>query len=279
MTTPDPPTTPEPEGQRAQEPAPPATGPAQETPPAAGPAQEPASQPPRRRYVPRSRWAIVGLSVVGVLVVAAVVAAFLVPWGGRHGGFGPAGHARGGPGPGMVDDRHGWGPQGRGWDRGGEGWGRGGGPGAGLGRLGDDTLLAGTVVSAGNGTLVITPDSAGGTAPQRTLRTDDRTRVAGDGVRSLAALTAGQRVLLRVDGTGDTATVVTAFVPRARVTGTVTAIAGNQATVVSVQGLTVTVDVTAIGQKPAVGDLVEITGGASGAAIRADELRVLPKTP
>ncbi|MGE3285467.1 hypothetical protein [Pseudonocardia sp.] len=208
--------------------------------------------------------------MLGLLVVAAVVAAFLVPWGGRYGGYGPAGHPRAVHGPGMFGDGPGRGPGGYGWDRDGRG-----GPGVAFGRLGDDTLLAGTVVSAGNGTLVITPDGS----PQRTLRTDDRTRVAGDGVRSLAELTAGQRVLLRVDGTGDAATVVVAYVPQARVTGTVTAIAGNQATVVSVQGLTVTVDVTAIGQKPAVGDLVEISGGASGAALRADELRVLPTTP
>jgi hypothetical protein len=215
----------------------------------------------------------VGLSVVGLLVVAAVVAALLVPWGGgRHGG---PGFAAGRGMPGAYGDERGFGP-GRhdGWGRDERGRGPGG-QGMGLGRLGDDTLLAGTVVSAGGGTIVVTPDGA----PQRTLRTDDRTRVVGGGARSLADLTAGRRVLLRVDGTGDTAAVVTAFVPQARVTGTVTAIDGNQATVVSVQGLTVTVDVTAIGQKPAVGDLVEITGGASGAALRADELRVLPRTP
>lgn len=254
------------------------TSPEPPEPPADPPAPAAEPAPRRRRFVPRSRGAVIGLSLVGLLVVAGVVAAFLVPWGGRHPG--PAGHARG------IEQGHAFG-EGRGGmgGRGGPGGfdgadGRGG-PGLGLGRLGDDTLLAGTVVSVGDGTLVVTPDGApgGAAAPQRTLRTDGDTRVAGQGVRTLTDLTAGQRVLLRVDGTGDTATVVSALVPQARVTGTVTAISGDQATVVSVQGLTVPVDVTAIGQKPVVGDLVEITGGASGTALRADELRVLPRTP
>lgn len=256
MTTPDPPTTPEP----AAAPPPPRTG--------------------WRRAVPRRRGTIIGLSVLGVVVVAAIVAGFLLdrPDGRDGRGFGPGdrGTARGFDGFGGPGSGHGGGPgfDGRGF---GEGRGPGGRDGAGLigARLGDDTLIAGTVVSAGGGTLVVTPDGA----PQRTLRTDDDTRVLGGDNRTLADLTAGERVLLRVDGTGADATVVAAYAPQARVTGTVTAITGNQATVVSVDGLTVTVDVTAIGQKPVAGDLVELTGGASGATLRADELRVLPKTP
>lgn len=256
MTTPDPPTTPS---------APPAEP------------QPPARATGWRRFVPRRRGAIIGASVLGVLVIGAVLAALLLPGpDGRGIGPGRAGHAEGfggfggdgglGSGPGF-EDRGGRDGRGRGGHRGGDG------PiGA---RLGDDTLLVGTVVSSAGGSLVVTPDGA----PQRTLRTDADTRVGGGDNRTLADLTPGERVVLRVDGTGADATVVTAFAPQARVAGTVTAISGNQATVVSVQGLTLTVDVTAIGQKPAVGDLVVLTGGASGSTLRADELRVLPKTP
>ncbi|MGQ0573554.1 MAG: hypothetical protein ACT4RN_05025, partial [Pseudonocardia sp.] len=266
--------------------------------------------PPRpggwRRFVPRRRGAIIGASVVALLVVGAVVAAALVP-GGRGGpGFGPGDRHDRGPGalagfdsgfesgfdgglgfddvPGF-DGGPGFGPGGPGSPGGPGGEGRDGrpgregrgSPGGVLGaRLGDDTLLAGTVVTAGGGTLALTPDGA----PQRSLVADDATRVRGGGERrTVAELTAGERIVVRVDGTGDTATVVGAFTPRARVAGTVTALTGNNATVVSVDGLSVPVDVTGIGAKPAVGDLVVLTGGASGATLRADEMLVMPKSP
>ena len=257
MTTPDPPTTPS-------------------VPPTAP--QPPGRAGGWRRFVPRRRGAIIGASVLGVLVIGAVLAALLVPGpGGRGFGPGRAGHAEGFAG---FGDDGGLGLRGPGFEdrggRAGEGRGGRGGEDGPIGaRLGDDTLLVGTVVSASGGSLVLTPDGA----PQRTLRTDGDTRVVGGDNRALTDLTAGERVVLRVDGAGTDATVVTAFAPQARVAGTVTAINGNQATVVSVQGLTVTVDITAIGQKPAVGDLVAFTGGASGSILRADELRVLPKAP
>lgn len=232
-----------------------------------------------RRFRPGRRTAVIAASVVGLLLVIGVVGALLVPGGagrgrGDHGPGGPDAVLLGDVGElGLADGLDGGGSGGHG----GPGDRRDGRGGPGFGpldrRLGDDTLLAGTVVSAADGSLVLTPDGA----PQRTVRTDDDTRVFGGGNRAVGDLEAGERVVLRIDGTGDTATVVAAFAPQARVIGTVTTLAGNQATVVAVNGLTVTADVTGIGQQPAVGDLVVLTGGANGATLRADEVRVLPK--
>lgn len=219
-----------------------------------------------RRFRPRGRGALIGASVLALLVVAGVVAA-LLPGGPDHGGgrFGPGsevgllGDADGfdelaGPGHRGGPGRHGPG----GFDRG----------------LGDDALLAGTVVSTADGSLVLTPDGAA----QRTVRTDDDTRVRGGGNRALGDLTPGERVVVRVEGTGDAATAVSVLVPQARVVGTVTALTDARATVVGVNGLTSTVDVAGLGQQPAVGDLVVLTGVATDATVlRADGIRVLPK--
>src|SRR5688500_5801295 len=122
------------------------------------------------------------------------------------------------------------------------------GPGRGFGvgdRLGDDTLLAGSVVSVAQGTLVVTPDGA----PQRTLRTDGDSRVRGSGNTGLGDLQAGERVVVRIEWTGAAARAVAVLVPPARVTGTVTAIAGDRITVVQLDGLTTTADITALTQK------------------------------
>ena len=168
---------------------------------------------------------------------------------------------------GEVDELSGLGEPGR----------RGEGPGRGFGvgdRLGDDTLLAGSVVSVTQGSLVVTPDGA----PQRTLRTDGDTRVRGSGNTGLGDLQAGERVVVRIDGTGEAARAVAVLVPPARVTGTVTAVAGDRITVVQLDGLAAAVDVTALTQKPVVGDLVVLSGTAlDGATLRADGVRFLPK--
>lgn len=236
----------------------------------------PSPQQPRRRLrrlIPRGRGVMVVAALVAILAAAGVVAALLVP-GGDHRGPGDGPFDIGLSGKytelGALDDP---GPPGGGPHR--HGPGGPDGPGGGLlDRLGDDTLLAGTVVSTVEGSLVITPDGA----PQRTLRTDDDTRVRGDGNQVLGDLQPGERVVVRVDGIGDAATVVSVFVPQARVTGTVTALTGDRATVVGVGGLTVTVDVAGLSQKPAVGDLVVLTGtAADGSTLVADGIRVLPK--
>jgi hypothetical protein len=213
--------------------------------------------------------ALVGLAL---LVVGGVAGALLSSRPGHAGPAGPglASFDERGPGPGAFGRlRPGAGPDG---DRGfAMGPGRDGRPGPG-GR-GAGPVVLGTVVSTGNGTLAITPDGAA----QRNLRTDDRTRVVGDGVRSIADLKPGQRVAVSVIGTGDAATAVAVRVPEARLVGTVTAVAGDTATVTSADGLVVTVNTAAASPKPAVGDVVAVRGTASGTTITATAVTILPK--
>ena len=129
-------------------------------------------------------------------------------------------------------------------------------------------------MSTAEGTLVVTPD---GGAP-RTLRTNADTRVRGAGNAALGDLTAGERVVVRVDGTGAAATAVSILTPQARVVGTVTALTGTSATVVAADGRTVTADVTALGQQPAVGDVVVLTGTITDSTtLTADGVRILPR--
>lgn len=216
---------------------------------------------PSRWRRPRGRALVIGAVVLAVLIVAAVVAALLIPGGGpgrdgdRRGGAeigltGEYGELDGGPGRGER------GPRGE----------RDG--------LADGPVLIGSVVSTAEGSLVVTPD--GGV--QRTLRTDDDTRVRGSGNAALGDLAPGERVVVRVDGTGDAATAVSVTTPQARVAGTVTALTGTSATVVAVDGRTVTADVAALGQQPAVGDVVVLTGTITdGTTLVADGVRILPR--
>lgn len=212
--------------------------------------------PTRRR--PRGRTLVIGAVVLAVLVVAAVVAALVLPGGGP----GRDGDRRGGPpGIGLTGEFDELGPGGPRGPRG-DGW------------PGDDPVLVGSVVSAAPGTLVVTPD---GGAP-RTLRTDDDTRVRGGGNAALGDLAPGERVVVRVEGTGDAATAVAVLAPQARVAGTVTALTGTAATVVAVDGRTVAVDVAGLGQQPAVGDVVVLTGTfTDGTTLVADGVRILPR--
>lgn len=212
----------------------------------------------RRWRRPRGRALVIGAVVLAVLIVGAVVAALLIPGGGP----GRDGDRRGGPGIGLtgesgeLDGGPGRGPRG---DR---------------DELGDGPVVIGSVVSTSEGTLVLTPDGDA----QRSLRTTDDTRVRGAGNAGLGDLTAGERVVVRVDGTGDAATALTILTPQARVTGTVTALAGTSATVVAADGRTVTADLTALAQQPVVGDVVVLTGTVSdGATLTADGVRILPR--
>ncbi|MBW0136374.1 hypothetical protein [Pseudonocardia abyssalis] len=217
--------------------------------------------PTRRWRRPRGRALVIGAVVLAVLIVAAVVAALLIPGGGpgRDGRDG-----RGGPEIGLtgesgeLGDGPGRGPRGE-RDRDG---------------LGEGPVLIGSVVSTAEGTLVVTPDGGA----QRTLRTNDDTRVRGAGNAALGDLTAGERVVVRVDGTGDAATAVAILTPQARVTGTVTALTGTSATVVAADGRTVTADLTALAQQPVVGDVVVLTGTVvDGSTLTADGVRFLPR--
>lgn len=223
------------------------------------PAPETPTRPRRRR--PRGRVLVIGAVVLAALVVAAVVAVLVLPGGGP----GRDGDRRGGPpGIGLTGEFDELGPpvDGPRGDRGPHG------------SLGAAPVLVGSVVSTAEGTLVVTPD---GGAP-RTLRTDDDTRVRGGGNAALGDLTAGERVVVRVEGTADAATAVGILAPQARVAGTVTALTGTGATVVAVDGRTVAVDVAALGQQPAVGDVVVLTGTfTDGATLVADGVRILPR--
>lgn len=237
------------------------------------PAPPPGRRPWRSRL--RSRGVIIGAAVVALLVVGGVAAALLIPDRDRH--FGP-GFGRM-ESTGEIDDRGApWGgpsggpwagPEGGPW-RGEAGFGghdRGGVP-------GNAAVLTGTVSAVSSGTLVVNVDGGA----QRTLRTDGGTRVQGVANSGLGDLQAGERVVVQVQGTGDAATARTVWTPQARVTGTITALAGDRATVTSIDGLTVTVDVAALSQKPVVGDVVVLTGVATdGSTIRADGIRVLPR--
>jgi hypothetical protein len=205
-----------------------------------------------RRLRPRGRGGMIAVVVVAVLAVGVVAAALIGPGrGDRVPGISRAAET------GQMESHRGDG------DRGPRGFGRSNSP-----------VLVGTVVSTAAGTITITPDGAAA----RTLITNDDTRVRGNGNSAVGDLQAGERVIVRVSGTGTAATAESIEVPKASVTGTVTALSGDTATVTAVDGLVVSVNVAALSQKPAVGDVVVLTGTvANGTTITADGIRVLPK--
>lgn len=227
--------------------------------------------PPRRSWRSRlrSRGVVITAIVAALVVIGGVTAALLLPDNDR-GRFGP-GFDRAG----WVGERP-WGDRGPGpWghhdgDWGDEGSGRSA---PGPFGFGDDPVVAGTVASVADGSIVVNVDGAG----PRTLRTDGDTRVGGPSNSGLGDLQVGERVVVSIEGTGEAATAESIWVPQASVTGTVTALTGDTATVTSVQGLPVTVDVAALSQKPALGDVVILTGTADAGTIRADGIRVLPQ--
>ena len=218
------------------------------------PSMTPVPPPPRRSRWPRprGRGGVIAAVVVATLVVGAVAAALL----------GSSSERVAGPGVGRAAESEGF-PGGPDRGRGQRGLGQG-----------ETPVVVGTVVSTATGTITITPD--GGAA--RTLRTDGDTRVRGNGNTAVGDLQAGERVIVRVSGSGATATAVSIEVPKASVSGTVTALSGDTATITSVDGLVVSANVAALSQKPVVGDVVVLTGTvANGMTITADGIRVLPK--
>ncbi len=248
-------------------------------PPAESETPPPAEQPTRRRW-PIWPFVVGGIALLAIVGVAAtaLVAGGRDRWGGpRH--YSPENTAlelavadAGGIEL-LADDPD---PDQGGPEAGrGERWRDGPGHRGGLlGRLGDDTLLVGGVASVGNGTLTVTRDGGG----EKAVTTDDRIRVRGAGNSALGDLTAGERVVVRV-GADNRAVGVLGLRPH--VTGTVTALDGDRATVVRGGGLTQVVDVSAVAQKPAVGDLIAAVGtlADNGTTLKAETVRVLPKTP
>lgn len=230
-------------------------------------------KPPRRSRL-RSRGVVIAGVIAALVVIAGVTAALLLP-DDDHGRFGRPGFDRSGW-SGEMDERGPWrdgpwgdeGRDGRPGDRDDDG------PGNRPFGMGDDPVVTGTVASVANGSLVVNVDGSG----PRTLRTDGDTDVTGAANSGLGDLQTGERVVVEVEGTGDAATAESVWTPQASVTGTVTALTGDSATVMSVEGLAATVDVAALSQKPAVGDVVVLTGTATDAGtIRADGIRVLPR--
>lgn len=228
------------------------------------PAEAPSYEPPttaiehrRRPRFTRNR-AVIGAAVLAVLAVAGVTIALLVggpaasppPVSGAAAGAAPAGGAT--PTPAGRGDRKA----------------------AGGKHPGATGLLVGNVVSNAGGTLVVAPDGGGANV---SVRTDAATRMLGDRAGAPADLLPGARVLVRVAGSGDARTAVSVSSPGGRVSGTVTAVSGDVVTVLQANGLAVNVNAASANPKPAVGDLVAVTGVPDGTTITATRVRVLPK--
>ena len=248
MSTPEPPTE-----QNPQAPVPQA---APENPPPAA---------PRRRFRFTRFGLLLAAAGLGILVVGGVIGALAFPRSVNA-------HLPGRPGvERMVDPGGPEGGQGRGH---GQESRPGPGMAPGIGRTGP--MIAGTVVSVSDGTLVVAPDGGGA---QRTLHTDANTRFGGPGAgqQVLTGLKPGQRVVVEVQGTGATATATAVRAPIARVVGTVTALTGTTATVTATDGLVVQVDVSKANPVPVVGDGIAAAGPVTGTTITADQVRVLPK--
>jgi len=232
-----------------------------------------------RGWSPRRRWLGIGVLVILVLLVVGLILGLSRHhrWGhrhghGHHGGPGHSAYQQGMPGMGwggMGGMGGGFGPTD------GPGGGRMGGPGGGADREGgpmaNTATLTGSVVSVAPGNLVVAQDGAG----QVTVPTTDRTRMMGVG-NGLTGLQPGQRVVVRIGGDKS---AVAVFSPKAQAVGTITAVAGDRATLVRPDGLTEPVDLSAVNPKPANGDVVAVSGTATenGATLKVEALRPMPK--
>ena len=132
--------------------------------------------------------------------------------------------------------------------------------------------VVGSLVTINGANMVITPDGGA----QVTVAVTPQTRVVGDQRAALTDLKAGDRVAVREDANHQ---AVGVLVIPARAVGTVTALNGDQATLIRPDGLTEPVDVSAVNPKPQVGDHVAVRGSAAnnGGTLKATELRELPK--
>ena len=264
-------------------------------------------------YRPRRTWPWITGGVVGGVVVLLVVFGAGALIGSHHGGYqgrhhgehgrmygmsprggefgGPGGRGgqqgQGGPGgfggpqgQGGPDGHDGMGPGGMGHDGMGQGGGFGqGGFGGGFGReqgafqMGASPAVVGSLVTINGANMVLTQDGGA----QVTVTTTPQTRVIGDQRATLADLKAGDRIAVREDNNHQALGVL--VIP-ARAFGTVTAVNGDQATLTRADGLTETVDVSGVTNKPQVGDQVVVSGNAAnnGSVLKATELRALPKT-
>ncbi|MDX3664321.1 hypothetical protein PV646_44140 [Streptomyces sp. ID05-26A] len=134
-------------------------------------------------------------------------------------------------------------------------------------KLKDSTLVVGRVKSVESGKLTITKDDGS----EVSLTTDGSTKLRGG---DLAGLKADQRVTVRVkDGKA-----LNVALAKAQARGTVKDVNGNNATLVQVDGLQTSLDLTSVTEKPKNGDLVAVTGSVTdGKTIKVEQLRQLPK--
>lgn len=210
------------------------------------PEEPPAAPPPPRRR---------GLKALGLFAVVGVAGAAVgaVLLGGLGGNAGPRGVIA------LAADEQGVtaGAQGR--------------PGRGPRLPAETTLLLGTVKSVADNKLTVTRDGGG----EVTVDTDAQTKVRGSGTDALADLRTGNRVLVRVSKDNKALRIK---VPKASVTGTVTRLDGDRATIIGRDGLARAVDLSGISDKPKAGDVVTVVGDAveSGAVLKADRLRQVP---
>jgi hypothetical protein len=183
--------------------------------------------------------------------------------GGPGGMGGPGGFDQGGFGPG--------GGPGGGFGHGG-GFGGGGGREQGAFRMGGTPPVVGSLVTINGANMVLTQDGGA----QVTVTTTPQTRVIGQQRAALTDLKAGDRIAVREDSNHQALGVL--VIP-ARAAGTVTAVNGDQATLTRTDGLTETVDVSGVPNKPQVGQQIAVSGSAAnnGSVLKATELRELPK--
>ncbi|HET8641442.1 MAG TPA: hypothetical protein VFM37_05865 [Pseudonocardiaceae bacterium] len=134
-----------------------------------------------------------------------------------------------------------------------------------------ERVIAGTVASVTGGSLVVRTDNG----TEVTVPTDGDTKVRGNGNRSLADLSAGERVIVKAGADGKAVGVLAV---RAHVAGTVTRLEGDRATVVTPGGLTRELDLSGVTQRPAVGTAIVAVGTAAeeGATLKVEQLRELP---
>ncbi|SMD22123.1 hypothetical protein [Lentzea albidocapillata] len=134
-------------------------------------------------------------------------------------------------------------------------------------KLKDSTLVVGRVKSVETGKLTITKDDGS----EVSLTTDGSTKLRGG---DLAGLKADQRVTVRVkDGKA-----LNVALAKAQARGTVKDVNGDNATLIQVDGLQTSLDLSAVTEKPKNGDLVAVSGSVTdGKTIKVEQLRQLPK--
>ncbi|MCR3748094.1 hypothetical protein [Lentzea californiensis] len=134
-------------------------------------------------------------------------------------------------------------------------------------KLKDSTLVVGRVKSVETGKLTITKDDGS----EVSLTTDNSTKLRGG---DLAGLKADQRVTVRVkDGKA-----LNVALAKAQARGTVKDVNGNTATLIQVDGLQTSLDLSSVTEKPKNGDLVTVSGSVTdGKTIKVDQLRRLAK--